>query len=147
MAIVSIDYLERLKKSGVKLAMTNGCFDILHPGHIDYLKRSRLYGDMLAVAVNSDESVKRLKGESRPIMPLSARMAILNSLWFVDYVVPFDGDTPEELYNRIRPDVLVKGEEYHGKEIAGAEYAGRVEHVHMAAGWSTTRIIERVKNA
>lgn len=147
MAIVGIDYLEGLKKSGIKLAVTNGCFDLLHQGHIDYLKRARLYGDILVVAVNSDESVKRLKGESRPIIPLSARIAMLNALWFVDYVVPFDEDTPEELYSRIRPDVLVKGGDYAGKKIAGAEYAGRVELVHLSAGWSTTWIIERIKNA
>lgn len=146
MAIVSIEQAEGLKRTGLKLAVTNGCFDLLHPGHVRFLKLARLYGDVLIVAVNSDSSIKRLKGESRPIMPLDARMRMLDALRSVDYIVSFDEDTPEELYRRIRPDILVKGADYTGKEIAGSQYAGRVELVSFAEGWSTTGMIERIKS-
>lgn len=132
------------------VVMTNGCFDLLHAGHVDMLQRARALGDMLIVAVNSDESVARLKGSRRPILPLADRMAVLRGLKCVTDVVPFAEDTPLQVILKIRPDVLVKGSDYKVKDIVGAKevqgWGGRVVAMpirlrHM----STTEIIRRIK--
>ena len=131
------------------VVMTNGCFDILHPGHIAYLEEARRLGDRLIVAVNDDESVRRLKGKERPINPLDHRMAILAALQCVDWVVPFSEDTPERLICRVLPDYLVKGGDYRPEEVAGhqcvTEHGGRVVILKYVAGHSTTGIISRVR--
>jgi D-beta-D-heptose 7-phosphate kinase/D-beta-D-heptose 1-phosphate adenosyltransferase len=141
--------LDKLRKSGKKIVFTNGCFDILHPGHIAYLEEARRLGDRLIVAVNDDESVRRLKGKERPINPLDHRMAILAALQCVDWVVPFSEDTPERLICRVLPDYLVKGGDYRPEEVAGhqcvTEHGGRVVILKYVAGHSTTGIISRVR--
>jgi len=137
------------KALGKKIVMTNGCFDLLHAGHIAYLEQARLLGDKLVVAVNTDDSVKNLKGESRPIIPLEQRMAVLSGLASVDWVVPFGEGTPERLICSVLPDVLVKGGDYQIKEIAGHECVisngGKVEVLQFLDGCSTSQIVEKIK--
>ena len=133
---------------GERLVMTNGCFDILHPGHVNYLARARDLGDRLIVAVNTDASVARLKGSDRPINDLAARMAVLAGLRSVDWVVPFDEDTPERLISAVLPDVLVKGGDYQPEEIAGGaavlEAGGEVRVLDFIEGHSTTATIAKI---
>ena len=142
--------VSRAKAAGERIVMTNGCFDILHRGHVEYLARARALGDRLIVAVNSDESVKALKGASRPLNPLDARMAVLSALRSVDWVVPFNTLTPEELIGRVLPDVLVKGGDYEIDEIAGAKAViangGKVTIMEFVEGFSTSKIIENARS-
>ncbi|OQY56020.1 MAG: bifunctional heptose 7-phosphate kinase/heptose 1-phosphate adenyltransferase [Candidatus Parabeggiatoa sp. nov. 2] len=130
---------------GETVVMTNGCFDILHAGHVQYLTQARQLGDRLIVAVNDDDSVRRLKGNSRPINNLEKRMAVLNALSSVDWVVPFSEDTPEDLICQILPDVLVKGSDYQVHQIVGSEcvlaHGGRVLTLDYLEGCSTTDIV------
>ena len=130
--------------------MTNGCFDILHPGHVDYLEKAKRLGDVLIVAINSDESVTRLKGESRPMNTLESRAKLLAGLKSVDYVVRFDDDTPEVIYQKILPHVLVKGGDYFGKEVSGASAViangGCVELIPFVDGFSSSNIIQNIAN-
>lgn len=140
----------RLRTEGRRLVFTNGCFDLLHPGHTDYLARARSYGDALMVAVNTDASVRRqAKGEERPIVGLEDRMAVLAALQAVDYVVPFDEDTPLELIQKVTPHVLVKGEDWRDKGVVGREWVeshgGQVLLVQLLPGRSTTAIVERIR--
>ena len=134
---------------GEKVVMTNGCFDLIHAGHIQYLTQARQLGDRLIIAVNDDNSVKRLKGETRPIHSLEQRMAVLNALECVDWVIPFATDTPESLICEILPDILVKGGDYQIDQIAGAKCVqargGQVLVLDFLAGCSSSRIIERLK--
>ncbi|HEX7029033.1 MAG TPA: bifunctional D-glycero-beta-D-manno-heptose-7-phosphate kinase/D-glycero-beta-D-manno-heptose 1-phosphate adenylyltransferase HldE [Gammaproteobacteria bacterium] len=134
---------------GERVVMTNGCFDILHAGHVAYLQDARALGDRLVVAVNSDDSVRRLKGDARPIVPLAQRMAVLAALDAVDWVVPFDTDTPRELIARVAPDILVKGGDYKPAEIAGYDEViaggGEVRVLRFEDGISTSGIIERIR--
>ena len=134
---------------GERLVMTNGCFDILHAGHVAYLEEAKQRGDRLLVAVNDDKSVARLKGTGRPINPLADRMAVLAGLASVDWVVPFDEDTPEVLVGEVLPDVLVKGGDYRPENIAGArkvlENGGTVEVLSFREGRSTSAIVEAVQ--
>jgi len=138
------------KARGEKIVMTNGCFDILHPGHVSYLENARKLGDRLIVAVNTDESVRRLKGESRPINDLNARMAVLAGLASVDWVVPFEEDTPQRLIGEILPDLLVKGGDYKPEEIAGSEEVwangGEVKVLNFENGCSTTNVIKKIQS-
>ncbi|MEM7201251.1 MAG: bifunctional heptose 7-phosphate kinase/heptose 1-phosphate adenyltransferase [Planctomycetota bacterium] len=139
----------RLRTEGRRLVFTNGCFDILHPGHTDYLAKARAYGDALMVAINTDESVHRQgKGDNRPINPLENRMAVLAALQDVDYVVPFDTDTPLPLIEATTPHVLVKGEDWRDRGVVGREWVeshgGQVVLVTLRPGCSTTGIIERI---
>ena len=140
--------LQHAKARGEKIVMTNGCFDILHAGHIAYLQQARTLGDRLIVAVNDDASVSRLKGAQRPINPLAQRMAVLAGLRAVDWVVPFGTDTPESLICRVLPDVLVKGGDYQVQDIAGhrcvLDAGGDVKILHFVPGVSTTGMINRV---
>lgn len=132
-----------------KVVFTNGCFDILHLGHIDYLMKAADLGDMLIIGMNSDASVKQLKGSHRPINDENARKTIMASLHFVDAVILFDEDTPYNLIKEIRPDVLVKGADYKPEEIAGYDIlkstGGEVVTLELLPGYSTTLIEEKIK--
>lgn len=136
--------------NGETVVMTNGCFDILHAGHIQYLTQARQLGDHLIVALNDDESVRRLKGDYRPINSLEKRMAVLNALSCVDWVIPFAGDTPEHLICQILPDILVKGGDYQVHEVVGSdcvlEQGGQVLTLDFVEGCSTTDIITALQN-
>ncbi|MEJ2405449.1 MAG: bifunctional D-glycero-beta-D-manno-heptose-7-phosphate kinase/D-glycero-beta-D-manno-heptose 1-phosphate adenylyltransferase HldE [Candidatus Thiodiazotropha sp.] len=142
---------EEARWQGERIVMTNGCFDILHEGHVRYLQQARALGDRLIVAVNDDDSVRRLKGEGRPINSLAQRMAVLAGLASVDWVVPFSEDTPESLICEILPDLLVKGGDYQPEAIAGYDCVvangGEVKVLAFVPGVSTTRIVEAVRNA
>ena len=133
---------------GERVVMTNGCFDILHAGHVSYLANARNLGDRLIVAVNSDASTRRLKGETRPVNPLEQRMIVLGALESVDWVVPFEEDTPQRLISEVLPDVLVKGGDYRPEEIAGSEEVwaagGEVKVLNFEDGISTTNIIKNI---
>lgn len=141
-----LEHIQDAHAHGETVVMTNGVFDILHPGHVRYLQAARDLGDWLIVAVNSDDSVRRLKGESRPVNPLTHRMEVLAGLAAVDWVVPFSEDTPARLIAKLLPDVLVKGGDYKAEEIAGYDSVtangGEVRILEFHAGHSTTSIIE-----
>jgi len=145
----SVEELEEIlsQKGKKKVVFTNGCFDILHAGHVKYLARARELGDLLVVGLNSDASVKRLKGEARPINSQDDRACVLSGLGFVDYVVIFDEDTPLNLITKIKPDVLVKGADYKDKEVVGSEIVKEVKLIDFVEGNSTTGIIKRIKDA
>lgn len=145
MHIDEIELIADLKRSGKKIVFTNGCFDILHFGHISYLREAKSYGDILVVGLNSNESVRRLKGDSRPINDESDRAQILRELECVDFVIIFDEDTPLNLISKIEPDILVKGADYKGKEVVGSEIVSDVRLVDFAPNKSTTKIIEKIK--
>lgn len=134
--------------NGEKLVMTNGCFDIIHAGHIQYLTQARQLGDRLIVAINDDDSVRRIKGNSRPINNLEKRMTVLNALECVDWVIPFADETPKNLICQILPDILVKGGDYKIKQIAGSDCVlvngGKVQTLDFIEGCSTTAIINAV---
>ena len=137
------------KGRGEKIVMTNGCFDILHPGHVSYLENARKLGDRLIVAVNTDNSVKRLKGDTRPINDLTSRMAVLAGLSSVDWLVAFDEDTPQRLIGEILPDLLVKGGDYQPEDIAGAKEVwangGDVKVLNFENGCSTSNVIKKIR--
>jgi len=135
----------RLKNQNKKIVFTNGCFDILHKGHVSYLNKAKTFGDILILGLNSDASVKRLKGENRPINTQDDRAYILSALECVDYVVIFDEDTPYELIKLIQPDVLVKGADYEGKEVVGSDIAKETKLVTFVDGKSTTKTIEKIQ--
>ena len=138
--------VDRLKGKGKKIVFTNGCFDILHRGHVSYLDVAKSFGDVLILGLNSDDSVRRLKGDSRPINNQEDRGFILAALESVDYVVNFYEDTPYELIKLIKPDVLVKGADYEDKEVVGSDIAGEVRLVTFIDGKSTTSTIDKIKN-
>lgn len=128
-----------------RIVFTNGCFDLVHAGHASALQFARSKGDVLVVGLNSDRSVRGLKGAGRPVVPQGERSRLLAAFEAVDYVVVFDEDTPASLVKRIRPDVLVKGEDYKGKEVVGKDHAGRVELAPLVKGISTSEIIRRIR--
>ncbi len=144
--LVKLDELLKVDRSGKSLVFTNGCFDILHFGHISYLQKAKMLGDILVVGLNSDSSVRGLKGDSRPVNTQFDRAAMLCAMEFVDFVVIFDDDTPYEMIKAIVPDVLVKGADYEGKVVVGSEFAKRVELIEFVEGKSTTNIIEKIRN-
>ncbi len=137
-----------VRAAGAVIVFTNGCFDILHRGHTDYLERAKSLGDVLVVGLNTDRSVRALKGETRPIVPEDDRAHVLASLASVDYVCLFDEDTPYELIAAIVPDVLVKGADYSVETIVGAqvvtEHGGKVVALEVLKGRSTRSIIDRI---
>jgi len=137
-----------LKRCGKTVVFTNGCFDLLHVGHVRYLAAARAMGDLLIVGVNSDASVRRLKGAARPIVPLSQRLEVLAALAVVDYVVAFGAATPLGLITALAPDVLVKGADWATTDIVGKHIVeqggGRVVRVRMTPNLSTTRLISRI---
>ena len=137
-------WVDNVRKSGQKIVFTNGCFDILHAGHVSVLEFARSKGDVLVVGVNSDASVKRLKGPSRPVNKQADRALVLAALESVSAVCVFDEDTPYNLIKLIRPDVLVKGGDYKPSQIVGREFAGKVVRFALLKGRSTTNIIKRI---
>ncbi len=145
-----ISTVEKLKKENKKIVFTNGCFDILHIGHVRYLKKSASFGDILIVGLNSDSSVKKLKGESRPINNEQDRAELLSELNFVDYVVIFNEDTPEKLLDEIKPDIYTKGADYTLKTLPEAKTVlknnGKVEFISLVEGKSTTNVIKKIEN-
>ena len=149
--IVGRDFFKEnaLKLHPQKIVFTNGCFDVLHFGHVHYLLEAKKLGDILVVGLNSDDSVRRLKGPSRPINGEKERAFVLAALACVDYVVVFDEDTPKELIETVRPDVLVKGGDYTLDNIVGADFVtqngGTVTTIPFVEGFSSTRIIKKLK--
>lgn len=141
------ELLQKVKQwraAGERIVFTNGCFDLLHAGHVTYLEKAAALGDRLILGLNTDDSVKRLKGETRPLVAETDRARVMAALGCIDAVTLFDEDTPTELISRIRPDILVKGGDYTPEQVAGREYAGRVEIVSFEEGYSTTGIIEKI---
>ncbi|MBN2175985.1 MAG: D-glycero-beta-D-manno-heptose 1-phosphate adenylyltransferase [Bacteroidales bacterium] len=134
-----------------KIVFTNGCFDILHLGHIDYLSKAKDLGDILIIGVNSDNSIRRIKGTNRPITDEMSRATILAALHFVDAVVMFEEDTPYNLIEIIKPDILVKGGDYKPEEIVGADIVvkndGKIEVIPFLEGYSTSKIIDKIKGS
>jgi len=132
-----------------KIVFTNGCFDIIHLGHIDYLSKAKDLGDILVVGLNTDSSVSRIKGKNRPIVDQNSRSMILASLRFIDAIVLFDEDTPYNLINLIEPDILVKGSDYDPADIVGADIVeskeGEIVTIPFLEGYSTSSIIEKIK--
>ncbi len=149
--IVPFDQIESLFTDSFrkthKLVFTNGCFDVLHRGHIYYLSRAREFGDLLVLGLNSDESVSRLKGPGRPVNQQQARAEVLGGLAFVDHIVIFPEDTPLNLINAVKPHVLIKGGDYKAYEIVGYEqvrsWGGKVKTIPLLEGYSSTSIIDR----
>jgi len=143
------DTVEDWRRHGLRVVFTNGCFDLLHPGHIAYLTEARALGDRLVVGLNDDASIRRLKGPSRPVNPLADRAAMLTALRMVDLVVPFSEDTPLELIQALRPDILVKGGDYRPETIVGAEevrgWGGEVVVIPFLDGHSSTGLIARIR--
>ncbi len=141
-------YLDKHRRRGERVVFTNGCFDLLHPGHVTYLEDARKLGDLLVVGLNSDSSVRRLKGPARPILPEAARARLLAALAAVDYVTIFADETPYRLIKRIQPDVLVKGGDWAPETIVGREIVaargGRVLSLPLVGGYSTSAIIATV---
>ena len=139
------------REDGQQIVMTNGCFDLLHPGHVDYLEKARALGDRLIVAVNDDDSIRRLKGDQRPINDIEFRTRMLSALDCVNWVVSFSEDTPENLYSKILPDILVKGGDYAEDEVIGADSVkkagGRVEIIPFLEGYSSTELIIKIKQS
>lgn len=150
--IVDLDQLIKIRKKAkrdhLKVVFTNGCFDILHRGHVEYLKKAKTSGDLLIVGLNSDSSVKKLKGDKRPILPQEDRAEILASLEMVDYVCIFEEETPQKIIEALIPDVLVKGGDYTKKKIVGKKvvesHGGRVFTVKEVKGKSTKSIIKKI---
>ena len=140
----SVRYLQALPRAGRTVVFTNGCFDLLHRGHLESLRWAKAQGDILIVGVNSDESVRKLKGMTRPIISLEDRMEMLAALECVDYVIPFGEDRPRDLIAALRPDVYVKGAEYEGHTFSGQDYVGEVRLAPMFDGMSTTALIRRI---
>jgi rfaE bifunctional protein nucleotidyltransferase chain/domain len=139
--------VRKMQSAGKKIVFTNGCFDILHAGHIDLLRRAREYGDALVVAINSDVSVAHIKGENRPIIPEHERAELLDALEIVDFVCSFDEDTPLEAILKIHPDVLVKGADWLDNIVGRREvegWQGKVVALSLVEGYSTSGIVERV---
>lgn len=140
---------ENLGKTYKKLVFTNGCFDIIHRGHVEYLKKAREKGDVLVVGLNTDASIRRIKGPKRPIVDEESRAVVLAELECVDFIIYFDEDTPLELIKAIKPDVLVKGADYAIEQIVGAKevlsWGGKVETIDLTPGFSTSALIEKIK--
>ncbi len=142
--------LGRLRSKGRKIVFTNGCFDILHAGHVDYLSRAKRLGDILVVGLNSDSSAQKIKGENRPINKERDRVKVLASLYFVDYVTIFNETTPEVLIKKLKPDVLVKGGDWKIKDIVGSKfvrsYGGKVKRIPYIKGHSTTSLMAKINS-
>ena len=137
--------VDNLKKESKDIVFTNGCFDIIHSGHVTYLKSAKALGDILIVGLNSDSSVKKLKGDTRPINNESHRSSVLSAIKYVDYVVIFNDETPYELIKTIKPKFLVKGGDYAGKDIVGSEFSENVRTVDFIKGISTSEIINKIR--
>jgi len=145
----ALSLIQEWKKQGKKVVFTNGCFDILHLGHVDYLEKARALGDALVIGLNTDASVSRFKGPHRPLQDQDSRARVMASLQSVDLVVFFDEDTPINLISELQPNVLVKGSDYLAGNIVGADVVkksgGVVQTIDFVPGYSTTRIVEKIK--
>ena len=145
----AIEQVANWQRAGQKVVFTNGCFDIVHLGHIDYLEKARALGDRLVLGLNTDASVSRLKGPHRPVVNEYARGRLMAALSFVDAVILFDEPTPSELIEAIKPDILVKGDDYTVETIAGSDFVlgngGEVKTIALVKGYSTTALIEKIK--
>jgi D-beta-D-heptose 7-phosphate kinase / D-beta-D-heptose 1-phosphate adenosyltransferase len=143
--------LDSRRRLGQRVAFTNGCFDVLHAGHVQYLQEARAQADVLVVGLNGDAGVRALKGDDRPVHPVEARALVLAALQPVDYITIFDELTPLPLIEALRPDVLVKGADYRKDEVVGADvvegYGGRVHLAALREGYSTTRLLQRLQAA
>jgi D-beta-D-heptose 7-phosphate kinase/D-beta-D-heptose 1-phosphate adenosyltransferase len=137
--------ISNLKKQNKKIVFTNGCFDLLHIGHIRTFKKAKSLGDVLIVAVNSDKSVRKLKGKNRPIIKDKFRMEVLSAIEYIDYIVKFDEDTPIKLIKYLKPDIIVKGSDWKKENVVGKELS-KVVLAPFIKGWSTTEIINKIKN-
>jgi D-glycero-beta-D-manno-heptose 1-phosphate adenylyltransferase len=141
--------LKEWKSQGDKIVFTNGCFDLLHLGHVDYLEKSRQLGDKLVLGLNTDASISRIKGPNRPLQDEMSRARVMASLLFVDAVVLFDNDTPLELIKIVQPDILVKGDDYTIENIIGQDVViangGEVKTVPLVKGYSTTNIVKKIE--
>nr|WP_246440140.1 D-glycero-beta-D-manno-heptose 1-phosphate adenylyltransferase [Rhabdobacter roseus] len=137
------------QRAGQKVVFTNGCFDIVHLGHIDYLEKARALGDRMVLGLNTDASVSRLKGPLRPVVNEYARARLMAALSFVDAVILFDEPTPLQLIEAVKPDILVKGDDYSIETIVGADFVinrgGEVKTISLVEGYSTTKLIEKIK--
>jgi len=142
--------LEKKRAAGARIVFTNGCFDLLHPGHVRYLAAARALGDALVVGLNSDASVTRLKGQGRPIMTAEERAEVLSALTSVDHLVFFDEDTPRSLIDAVAPDILVKGADWAPDAIVGSQETlargGRLKRITVVPGLSTTELIRRIRS-
>ncbi|MFP4459993.1 MAG: D-glycero-beta-D-manno-heptose 1-phosphate adenylyltransferase [Candidatus Zixiibacteriota bacterium] len=147
--IVSIGEIQRRIPKDKTVVFTNGCFDIIHKGHVEYLRKARALGDFLIIGVNSDESMEKIKGSKRPIMTFENRSAVLAAFEFVDIIIQFHDQTPIKLINLVKPDILVKGADYQIKDIVGADFViskgGKVKTIELEKGYSTSQIIQTIK--
>ena len=145
----NINFIKKIKEENKKIVFTNGCFDILHVGHVRYLSKAKKLGNILIVGLNSDKSVKKLKGDNRPINIFEDRATLLASLRFVDLVIIFEEKTPENLIKKIKPDILVKGGDYDIKDIVGyktvIENGGEVKVLRFQEGYSSSNYINKIK--
>lgn len=143
--------LEEWKAKGDKIVFTNGCFDLLHLGHVDYLEKARQLGDKLVLGLNTDASISRIKGPNRPLQDEMSRARVMASLLFIDAVVLFDNDTPLELIKAVQPDILVKGNDYSIENIVGQDIVmakgGDVKTVPLVKGYSTTNIVKKIEGS
>ncbi len=142
-------WVKNWQEKGGKVVFTNGCFDIVHLGHIDYLENASKLGDKLVIGVNTDASVKKLKGQTRPVVDENARARMMAAFEFTDAVILFEEETPEQLIRSICPDILVKGDDYTIQNIVGADFVlangGEVKTISLVKGYSTSNIIEKIK--
>lgn len=140
--------LSRLRSKGEKIVFTNGCFDIIHRGHVEYLNKAKKLGDVLVIGLNSDLSVRLIKGKGRPINNEDDRAEVLAALYFVDYITKFDELTPEDLIRRVMPDVLVKGGDWKAQDIVGSDivksYGGKVARIPFVKGYSTSSLVKKI---
>ncbi len=147
----AIEQVNDWQRSKQKVVFTNGCFDIVHLGHVDYLEKARALGDRLVLGLNTDASVSRLKGPQRPVVDEHARARLMAALSFVDTVILFDEPTPKELIEALKPDILVKGDDYTVETIVGADFVitngGEVKTVALVPGYSTTTLINKIKES
>jgi D-glycero-beta-D-manno-heptose 1-phosphate adenylyltransferase len=145
----ALQTISRWKSEGQSIAFTNGCFDILHMGHVDYLEKARDQGNKLVVGLNTDASVQRIKGETRPIVSQDSRSRVIAALEFVDLVILFDENTPKSLIEAVKPDILIKGDDYTVETIVGSDFVidngGKVQTIPLVKGFSTTNIIEKIR--
>lgn len=145
------DIIKQWASNGDTIVFTNGCFDIVHRGHIDYLSKAKDLGSKLVLGLNTDASVQRLKGPNRPVVDEESRAILMAALQFIDLVVFFDEDTPYELIKALQPDVLVKGSDYNAEDIVGYDIlmakGGKVETIDFVEGFSTTSIVEKIKTS
>ena len=143
--------VEQWQLEGKKIVFTNGCFDIVHLGHIDYLEKAQALGDKLVLGLNTDASVQRLKGETRPVVNEYARARMMSAMSFIDAVTLFDEETPKELIETLCPNILVKGDDYSVANIVGADFVlahgGEVKTISLVKGYSTSAIIQKIKNS